>query len=492
MNNTILDKDRFFLREEGAQCFLEITGDKSQSSIKQACLSGRSIEVLGYYLDCDSLVRAINQLANVAELYGEESNDQSLFAGSVLTSDAPGRRVQMHLYRLLLGAWDLDEDELPFRALDAGRHDVALALVRAGCVVMGVDEEGKTLVHRAVEAGDKELVQSLFERGVLLNQEDELGWTPFDLAIEGGHDQIALDLIEHGCLETADEWFLERSLRNWFETMLHYQNPAEPWRHKTEEAENIIKEIFNSMGAQFVRDHSKLFEKFTITALDHYHSGIVSHLVKMGLKLDLHKKLDYQQTFLHTFIEMASEVGQNELDTVEAFLDQGADVGSLDETHKTPLHFAATSGEPKLIHLLVDRGASVDSVDEEGNPPLHKAVTYTPLGCAHALVERGAQISSIPKDYLGSVFHRAVQEDREYLVEKLYEVDPSLLRDESFQEETPIRVAFDNDAQSVAEFLAIKILESNPTPEELDEIERLAAEKDWAFLSELINPNTKG
>lgn len=75
------------------------------------------------------------------------------------------------------------------------------------------------------------------------------------------------------------------------------------------------------------------------------------------------------------------------LDWTQRLLDRGAQVN---RTGWTPLHYAASGPEPKLLTLLLDRGALIDAASPNRTTPLMMAARYGAPGGAEVLLARGA------------------------------------------------------------------------------------------------------
>ena len=75
------------------------------------------------------------------------------------------------------------------------------------------------------------------------------------------------------------------------------------------------------------------------------------------------------------------------LEWAQRLLDRGAQVN---RTGWTPLHYAASGPEPKLLTLLLDRGAAIEAPSPNRTTPLMMAARYGAPGAAELLLARGA------------------------------------------------------------------------------------------------------
>ena len=93
---------------------------------------------------------------------------------------------------------------------------------------------------------------------------------------------------------------------------------------------------------------------------------------------------------------------------VQAELANGADIQARDWEGATPLHKAASNGNPEVVTVLVEAGADSEARDKESATPLHKAASYNGNPeVVTALVEAGANIEARNKEGKTSL-HEAV------------------------------------------------------------------------------------
>jgi ankyrin repeat protein len=81
---------------------------------------------------------------------------------------------------------------------------------------------------------------------------------------------------------------------------------------------------------------------------------------------------------------------------VELIVDLGADLESMDNDGRTPLHIACRAGDAKITRFLVDRGAKASVQDSTGTFPLHWLWTFEDEDIpdiARILVNAGADVN---------------------------------------------------------------------------------------------------
>jgi len=86
-----------------------------------------------------------------------------------------------------------------------------------------------------------------------------------------------------------------------------------------------------------------------------------------------------------TALMMAALKG--DMDGATMLLERGAQVN---KSGWTPLHYAATGPEPRLVRLLIDRGAELNARSPNGTTPLMMAAQYGSEDSVNLLLERGA------------------------------------------------------------------------------------------------------
>jgi uncharacterized protein len=84
----------------------------------------------------------------------------------------------------------------------------------------------------------------------------------------------------------------------------------------------------------------------------------------------------------------------------------------------SPLHYAATGPEPKIVAMLLDRGAPVDALSPNRSTPLMMAANYGPEASVDLLLARGAD-KRLRNDRNLDAYDFAKMAGREFLEAKL-------------------------------------------------------------------------
>jgi ankyrin repeat protein len=96
-------------------------------------------------------------------------------------------------------------------------------------------------------------------------------------------------------------------------------------------------------------------------------------------------KIDAANAVGETPLMMAALRGN--LDWSQRLIERG---GQLARDGWTPLHYAASGPEPKVVALLLDRGAPIDALSPNRTTPLMMAARYGDEASADLLLARGA------------------------------------------------------------------------------------------------------
>ncbi|KAL8827570.1 MAG: hypothetical protein Q9170_006964 [Blastenia crenularia] len=88
-------------------------------------------------------------------------------------------------------------------------------------------------------------------------------------------------------------------------------------------------------------------------------------------------------------------------------LDQGANIGALDNLGRTALHMAAEYGSIEMVKLLIRRGASIEARDAAMRTPLFTAVESKSIEVVTFFLSEGAEIEAQDKDHQAVLIHAA-------------------------------------------------------------------------------------
>src|SRR5438132_10916703 len=89
---------------------------------------------------------------------------------------------------------------------------------------------------------------------------------------------------------------------------------------------------------------------------------------------------------------VARAAKQNDSGSVRLLIGNGANPNQTDEESRTGLHYAAMSGNLRIIAILIKAGARLDPKEKLGNTPLHLAGERAQVQAARLLLDAGAAV----------------------------------------------------------------------------------------------------
>ena len=118
-------------------------------------------------------------------------------------------------------------------------------------------------------------------------------------------------------------------------------------------------------------------------------------------------------------IHVAVQLG--DLEKVEVFLEQGADVNrQTSDFHATPLDRAVSAGFRDIAELLIENGADCGKADKNGFTPLHTSAKQGYIDIAKLLIENGADCERMDKNGF-TPLHRSAKQGHIDIVKLLIE-----------------------------------------------------------------------
>jgi ankyrin repeat protein len=331
-------------------------------------------------------------------------------------------------------------------AAKQGWNGVVAALIKkAGCNVNQQDSDGCTALYHAVKAGNFPLVKLLLEAGVDVRKRyrNDGGCTVFAIAAARGYVKIAAKLQEHdkGLADIAtpikcSPLYLAVSNRH-IEMVDFLLDVIDHQKIKKQFGRKLIdKAIYNDnptllaklidRGYPFDRLNSSDQLPLVIYATRKGWVDVLQALVCLKPRININEKDRQGKTALH----YAAELGSHEI--IKILLNNGADPGvlsrngnilhlasksgssevydmvvkALSESHsylmyasnadgKTPLHYAAISGNVDRIKNLIDSGNKVNIKDNDHKSALYYAALNNHADVVKWLVEQGASFEDI-------------------------------------------------------------------------------------------------
>lgn len=92
-------------------------------------------------------------------------------------------------------------------------------------------------------------------------------------------------------------------------------------------------------------------------------------------------------------LELISAVQHGNIEQIDRWLDEGADINHLDRENSAPLHYAAGKGDMAVVKHLVTRGADINLRGPHKSTPLHICAEKEYTDLARFFIRRGAKMT---------------------------------------------------------------------------------------------------
>jgi len=261
---------------------------------------------------------------------------------------------------------------------DAG---VARVLLEHGAVVDARDNKNSTLLHLTSQRGSIEVSRMLLEHGADVHALDANHSTPLHFASESGNAEATRLLLE----QSADVHALNHN----HSTPLHFIS-----QHGDARAASVLLEHGAVVDARDNKDSTPLH-----VASQCGNAKVARILLEHGA--DTHVRNKEDQTPQHLLSAVLRNTSPYDIDTIQFFLDHGADVDAVDDNHSTLLHRASYDGIVKVAQLLLEHGANTNARNNEGQTPLHRVLVKLSDGWAsyldtiQLLLKHGAEVDAL-------------------------------------------------------------------------------------------------
>ena len=352
------------------------------------------------------------------------------------------------------------------------------------------DSNGQTALHLASLHGYNETVKVLTEAKVQseLDTTDTLGNTPLILASKNGHLAVVELLLDRGANMGLTNEKEDGHTALYYATSNGHEKTAESIVYKAKET--TIKDISQVLllGAQkgFYSVCERCIGRIPETDLDsrdndgytalHYaaengHVNIVSLLIEHGARVNPKTNEDstplalavsagrghvvrplleagadasvriYGRTLLAELAYVSGDTDDN-FDAVQALLKAHVKPDDLDNRSRSALHWAARSGNVKIVQTLLEGGANLALQDDLLWTPLHCAACEDHEEVVQLLIDRGAD-PLIGDDEGWTCMHVAATNGKVSVMEVLLQAEPTLLTLRSNDGRTPLHFACD-------------------------------------------------
>ena len=295
------------------------------------------------------------------------------------------------------------------RAIDAGHFAVVESMLKHDIVdLQCLDDDKRGLLHGAATSGHVDIVRLLLQKRLDVNAKDRKGRTPLhDASRKGSVAVVKLLLDTKANTLVKDE--AERTPKD------------VAWQYGHSPTMNVLegRDPYECM-AEDLPDEYPDVEKLPIWSLANlrYTAEVTKAVVTRSQEVKSSSP-DTHDTALNY------AVFSDQPEMVKVLLQAKSPVNVSNDYGRTPLHFAALSGNDEIMGMLLkefegeEEAEIINAPDKWGTSPLLMAHSYGHVVCCLLLIEAGATIISSKSVMKQSLFFAAIENGRLAAVQRL-------------------------------------------------------------------------
>lgn len=247
-------------------------------------------------------------------------------------------------------------------ASNNGKNDIVKLLIAKGANVNAIDTIGTNALMFAAESGYTDIVKTLLAAGANINAQNTYGWTALMHASKRADSALIQTLIDGG----ANIALRTNEKNNKLDALIIASAHGNL---------NAVKTLIAAGANINTKDKNGWSAMYWASGMGH--KEVVDALLAAGAKKHLYEN---GTVFLITLI------GHKQLDRVEGFLQDGANVNAESKDDWTALRWAARLGYADTIKLLLDYGADINAASKEGWTALMLAAYDNHIDAVKALL----------------------------------------------------------------------------------------------------------
>ncbi|AYP74077.1 ankyrin repeat protein [Fowlpox virus] len=340
-------------------------------------------------------------------------------------------------------------------AAGSGSIKMVTLLLNNGADINSLTRYGETALHYAVSVKDINMCKLLLEHKIDVNVSNRSHVTALHISVELGDYEIMKLLLKYGAdpnivsfypsdirqIEENEDSRLTRYLRdvkvlnaNNFKLLHDYMHSS---LNDSRRCSACSKLILNPSFECCISPLIFLCRKGCVDEVD---------LLLEDYKADPNIRGRYYCSPLHYAIS------ERQLRVVKSLINNGADVNTKDLFRNTPSHYACNiMDNDSFIRFLIENDAKIEEKNADGKTPLHVACKLNNIPIIKILISRGVSTNLMDIQH-NSPLQYAIENDCEEVVKLLLEskANPNLCMD---MESSPIVLAIKNNNKSIIKLL---------------------------------------